>query len=580
MPPLVRRGLLFGTVAGLAAVHLGLVGMVGTFQERELLDLSVVLEDGAVALGWLLPALAILLVGNRAAAPRVTDIGEASVSQRLIAGALVGVVAGLFMAALALVSDAGTIGSMFVNARNKLADILWLGLDPAVGSIMLLAVGTLLGLLGALLTVLPRFAARAAVAAGLVVLLVALLEPFLSAILRNIGLAAVEDLVYERAALQLPAALVLAALTVMAVRVARSDGPARARVNAVTGGERATLVRWILLGLAMALLLILPMIVGRRLSDVLTQVGLFVLLGLGLNIVIGFAGLLDLGYVAFYAVGAYTVGVLTSPGSPAFAPQIPFWASLPFVVMLAVTIGLMIGAPVLRLRGDYLAIVTLGFGEIARILVGSAWLQPYLGGAQGITAIPPAAPFSRDPESIYYPILAFCVIAALTAISLANSRVGRAWNAMREDEGAAEASGINTVRYKLLAFAIGAGFGCLAGAFFSAKIGTIFPDSFNILISINTLALIILGGMGNIAGVIVGALVLVGLPELLREFEAYRLLIYGAVLVAMMLLRPEGLLPSRQRQAELHEDAEEEEGEGEDPTAPTTLMPREASINP
>jgi branched-chain amino acid transport system permease protein len=284
--------------------------------------------------------------------------------------------------------------------------------------------------------------------------------------------------------------------------------------------------------------------------------------------------------VAFYAVGAYTVGVLTSPGSPAFAPQIPFWASLPFVVLLAVTIGLMIGAPVLRLRGDYLAIVTLGFGEIARILVGSAWLQPYLGGAQGNTATPPSAPFRRDPESIYYPILAFCVIAALTAISLANSRVGRAWNAMREDEGAAEASGINTVRYKLLAFAIGAGFGCLAGAFFSAKIGTIFPDSFNILISINTLALIILGGMGNIAGVIVGALVLVGLPELLREFEAYRLLIYGAVLVAMMLLRPEGLLPSRQRQAELHDSAEEEEGEGEDPTAPTTLKPREASINP
>jgi branched-chain amino acid transport system permease protein len=580
MPPLIRRGLLFGVVAGLAAVHLGLVGMVDTFQERELLDLSVVLEDGAVALGWLLPALAILLVGNRAAARRVADVEEATDAQRLIAGALVGLVAGLFMAALALISDAGVIGSMFVNARSKLAEILWLGLDPAVGTVMLLAVGTVLGLLGASLTVLPRFAARAAVAAGIVVLLVALLEPFLSAILRNIGLSVVEDLVYERAALQLPAALVLAALTAMAVRVARSDGPARARVSAVTGGERATMVRWILLGLAMAFLLILPMIVGRRLSDVLTQVGLFVLLGLGLNIVIGFAGLLDLGYVAFYAVGAYTVGVLTSPGSPAFAPQIPFWASLPFVVLLAVTIGLMIGAPVLRLRGDYLAIVTLGFGEIARILVGSAWLQPYLGGAQGITAIPPAAPFSRDPESIYYPILAFCVIAALTAISLANSRVGRAWNAMREDEGAAEASGINTVRYKLLAFAIGAGFGCLAGAFFSAKIGTIFPDSFNILISINTLALIILGGMGNIAGVIVGALVLVGLPELLREFEAYRLLIYGAVLVAMMLLRPEGLLPSRQRQAELHDSAEEEEGEGEDPTAPTTLKPREASINP
>jgi branched-chain amino acid transport system permease protein len=467
---------------------------------------------------------------------------------------------------------------MFVNARGQLADILWLGMDPVGGTVMLTVVGALLGIAGAALVVLPPLAARALILAGLVVLLVALLEPFLSAILRNLGLDAVEDIVYERGALQLPAAVVLGAITAVATYAWRTGGRARAGVASVTGGNRATLVRWLLLGLAMAFLLILPAIVGRRLSDVLTQVGLFVLLGLGLNIVIGFAGLLDLGYVAFYAVGAYTVGVLTSPGSPAFAPEMPFWASLPFVIILAVTIGLMIGAPVLRLRGDYLAIVTLGFGEIARILVGSAWLQPYLGGAQGITAIPPAAPFSRDPESIYYPILAFCVIAAITAVSLANSRVGRAWNAMREDEGAAEASGINTVRYKLLAFGIGAAFGCIAGAFFSAKIGTIFPDSFNILISINTLALIILGGMGNIAGVIVGALVLVGLPELLREFEAYRLLIYGAVLVAMMLLRPEGLLPSRQRQAELHEGVEEEEGEGDDPIAPTTLKPREAAI--
>jgi branched-chain amino acid transport system permease protein len=580
MPPVIRRSLLLGIVAGVVCLHLGLVGMVDTFQERQLLDLSFVGEDVALALGWLLPALAIMLVANRAAAPRVTDLATVPMSRRLVGGVITGMVGAAFLAALALVSDAGWIGSMFVNARGPLAEILWLGLDPLAGSVMLVAVGALLGLAGATLVVLPPLGARSTIFAGLVVLLVALLEPFLSAILRNISLGAVEDIVYARGALQVPAAIVLAILTVVLTYAGRREGAARARVTAVAGGERASLVRWVLLGLAMALLLILPMIVGRRLSDVLTQVGLFVLLGLGLNIVIGFAGLLDLGYVAFYAVGAYTVGVLTSPGSPAFAPELPFWASLPFVILLAVTIGLMVGAPVLRLRGDYLAIVTLGFGEIARILVGSAWLQPVLGGAQGITAIPPAAPFSRDPESIYYPILAFCVIGALVAISLANSRVGRAWNAMREDEGAAEASGINTVRYKLLAFGMGAAFGCLAGAFFSAKIGTIFPDSFNILISINTLALIILGGMGNIAGVIVGALVLVGLPELLREFEAYRLMIYGAVLVAMMLLRPEGLLPSRQRQAELHEGAEEEEGEGTDPTAPTTLNPREASIGP
>ncbi len=296
-------------------------------------------------------------------------------------------------------------------------------------------------------------------------------------------------------------------------------------------------------GVLFVILLILPQVVGQRLSEVVGTVGIYILLGLGLNIVVGFAGLLDLGYVAFYAVGAYTTALLTSPASPVFNPELPFWGALPFVILAAAFIGLMVGAPVLRLRGDYLAIVTLGFGEIAREIFKSAWAQPVTGGAQGILSVPEPLPFTRDPQSIYYPILFFCIIAAIAATRLAASRVGRAWNAMREDESVAEATGINTVKYKLLAFGLGAAFGCLSGAFFGAKIGVVFPDSFNILVSINALALIILGGMGNIAGVVVGALVLVGLPELLREFAEYRLLIYGVVLVVMMLLRPEGLLP-------------------------------------
>ncbi|HEX2194907.1 MAG TPA: leucine/isoleucine/valine transporter permease subunit [Candidatus Limnocylindria bacterium] len=580
MRGMLGRILLFGVIAGVACLHLGMVGMVGSFQERTVLDLSMVVEDGGVGLGFLMPFLAILVIANRAAAPRLQEEVPTGPGRRLLSGTVAGAAGGVALASLALLADSNAAASVLVNARPPLANILWLGLEPVPGSLMLVAGGTLAGLVGSALVLLPGLAARAAIVAGLAVLLVALLEPFLSVILANVGLEFVEDLVYARGALQLPAAVVIAALAGGALYAGRSGGALRGRGQALATGSRANLVRWALLGVAFVLLLLLPQIVGRRLSDVVTQVGLFVLLGLGLNIVVGFAGLLDLGYVAFYAVGAYTVGVFTSPGSPAFAPGLPFWVSLPFVILLSVTIGLMIGAPVLRLRGDYLAIVTLGFGEIARILVGSAWLQPYLGGAQGITRIPPAEPFERAPESVYYPILAFCVVAALVAISLANSRVGRAWNAMREDESAAEASGVNTIVYKLLAFAIGAAIGCIAGAFFSAKIGTIFPNSFNILISINTLALIILGGMGNIAGVIVGALVLVGLPELLREFEAYRLLIYGAVLVAMMLLRPEGLLPSRQRAAELHEESEEEAGEGEQPTAPTSRKPAEASIGP
>jgi len=279
-------------------------------------------------------------------------------------------------------------------------------------------------------------------------------------------------------------------------------------------------------------------------------------MGLGLNIVVGFAGLLDLGYVAFYAVGAYATAVLTSPASPAFAPHLDFWIALPLVLAITAAIGLTIGAPVLRLRGDYLAIVTLGFGEIARIVLNSNWMTPYVGGAQGILAVP-APQFLgkdlRDPALLYYPIFVACIIAAIAAISLANSRVGRAWTAMREDESVAEATGVNTIKYKLLAFSMGATFGGLAGAFYAVRIGTVFPQELNIIVSINALALIILGGIGSIPGVIVGAVVLVGLPELLREFSEYRLLLYGIVLVAMMLLRPEGFLPNRSRRAELHE---------------------------
>jgi branched-chain amino acid transport system permease protein len=272
--------------------------------------------------------------------------------------------------------------------------------------------------------------------------------------------------------------------------------------------------------------------------------------------VVGFAGLLDLGYVAFYAVGAYATAVLTSPVSPALTPQLDFWVAVPVVMMVAAFIGLTIGAPVLRLRGDYLAIVTLGFGEIARIIFLSDWMTPYLGGAQGILQVPAPQFFGidlRQPERLYYPILAACIIAAVVAFSLASSRVGRAWTAMREDETVAEATGINTTKYKLLAFSLGATFGGLAGALYAVRIGSVFPQELNLLVSINALALIILGGIGSIPGVIVGAIVLVGLPELLREFSEYRLLIYGIVLVAMMLLRPEGLVPNRSRRAELHE---------------------------
>jgi branched-chain amino acid transport system permease protein len=218
--------------------------------------------------------------------------------------------------------------------------------------------------------------------------------------------------------------------------------------------------------------------------------------------------------------------------------------------------GAILGIPVLNMRGDYLAIVTLGFGEIIRLVALSDWLKPLIGGSNGITRIPKPEAFGLafdDPQKLYYIVLAGCLVAAFIATRLKYSRLGRNWMAIREDEDVAQAMGIDLVRNKLLAFATGAALSGLAGAIFASKLTSIYPHSFNLLVSINVLAVIIVGGLGSIPGVIVGALVLVGLPELLREFAEYRLLVYGAVLVFMMLKRPEGLLPEARRKLELHE---------------------------
>jgi branched-chain amino acid transport system permease protein len=279
--------------------------------------------------------------------------------------------------------------------------------------------------------------------------------------------------------------------------------------------------------------------------------------------VVGYAGLLDLGYVAFFAVGAYMTGVLTATGDSGSSlhPQLPFLVAIPIVMLAAAFTGLLIGAPVLRLRGDYLAIVTLGFGEIARVLAVSDLLKKYLGGPLGLYHIPQhfLGLGFNDPEKFFYLVMAFVLLALYVSWRLARSRIGRAWNAMREDEQVAEAMGISTIKYKLLAFAIGASIGCLSGSLFAVRIGSLTGATFVILVSITVLAVIILGGMGSIPGVIVGGLVLIGLPEFLSEFEAYKLLIYGAALIAIMILRPQGLIPNVRRMRELHEEEVEQD---------------------
>jgi branched-chain amino acid transport system permease protein len=342
--------------------------------------------------------------------------------------------------------------------------------------------------------------------------------------------------------------------------------------------------RWVWVGFALiaVTLLLMPFALqqaGTAWVRIANLALLYVLLALGLNIVVGFAGLLDLGYIAFYAVGAYAYALLASPQ---FGLHLPFWAILPIGAAVAALFGVMLGAPTLKLRGDYLAIVTLGFGEIVRIFLNNL-SQPVniTRGPQGIAGIDPVriggVDFSRSdtlfgvvlsgPAKYYYLLLAVLLAIVVVNVRLQNSRIGRAWEAIREDETAARAMGIDTTSIKLLAFALGASFGGVAGGMFAAIQGFISPESFVLVESVMVVSMVVLGGMGNIPGVILGAVLLAFVPEILRwtvepaqqalfgrmliEPEVIRMLIFGLALVLVMLFRPAGLLPSAVRKREL-----------------------------
>jgi branched-chain amino acid transport system permease protein len=318
-------------------------------------------------------------------------------------------------------------------------------------------------------------------------------------------------------------------------------------------GSRNT--RYVVYGILLLLVFLLPLRAGPYWNYTIGTVGIYVLLGLGLNIVVGLAGLLDLGYVAFFAIGAYTMALLTAPQPHHLMWS--FWIALPIGVLLAALTGLLLGAPVLRMRGDYLAIVTLGFGEIIRILSKSDALTPFTGGPSGVKAIgfPTlfGKPFNSGVDFVYLIFLAVLLIIFVTN-RLQNSRVGRAWEAMREDETVSRAMGINTLTQKLLAFAIGAAFAGLGGALFASRNVFTGPEDHNLMVSINVVAVVIVGGMGNIPGVIAGALMLKGLPEVLRQLEDYRVMVFGALLIVMMLWRPAGMIPSARRKMEVEKD--------------------------
>ena len=355
-----------------------------------------------------------------------------------------------------------------------------------------------------------------------------------------------------------------------------------------------TKINWVLGGIA---LLILPLVLqyfGNAWVRIADLALLYVMLALGLNIVVGYAGLLDLGYVAFYAVGAYLFGLMASPhladNFAAFAAMFPnglhtsLWLVIPLAAVLAAFCGALLGAPTLKLRGDYLAIVTLGFGEIIRIFLNNLDHPVNLtNGPKGIGQIDSVQIFGLNlgrPLEImgftlnsvtlyYYLFLALVVVSVIICHRLELSRIGRAWMAIREDEIAAKAVGINTRNIKLLAFAMGASFGGIAGGVFAAMQGFVSPESFSLMESIMILAMVVLGGMGHIPGVILGAVLLSILPEILRygvgpaqmalfgkmlvDPESLRMLVFGLALVLVMRFKPAGLWPSPERKRELGE---------------------------
>ncbi|MDR1041954.1 MAG: high-affinity branched-chain amino acid ABC transporter permease LivM [Deltaproteobacteria bacterium] len=351
----------------------------------------------------------------------------------------------------------------------------------------------------------------------------------------------------------------------------------------------------LLLAATTLLLLSLPFWTTPYVVTILITALVYITLGLGLNIVVGVAGLLNLGYAAFFAVGAYTFALLN------LYFGLGFWICLPLGALAATLLGLLLGIPVLRLSGDYLAIVTLGFAEIIRLVLVNV---DFTNGPRGVRNIPPPSLFGIDLNAaakpflashhlmhrdmdlnkvlIYFIVLAIVALTVLCVFRLENSRLGRAWLALREDEVACQAMGINRVRTKLTAFALGSTWAGLAGVVFASQISFINPQSFTFMLSVMVLSIVVLGGMGSIPGVMIGAAVLILLPEYLRKYSDYRMLIFGLILVVMMVFRPQGIIPATRRvyiyRPEEHGGAEEEpwnngNGDGGAPPSPAGAVP-------
>ncbi|WP_420629160.1 branched-chain amino acid ABC transporter permease [Candidatus Leptofilum sp.] len=583
----LRRTVNMGLIAGAVTLSLGMIGIIDAFNQR------FVITD-LITLGQLLlfgmPLIAGFLVISRLEAD--------AFGSRLLHGGVAGILTGVPIFVLLLITLIWeTIRDSFINVKPDLIAIFTLNNENVVvGGLLLMLVFGGLGLVGVGLALLPNRFRRPlfmglawSVGCGIMSdILIGVLRPRLSN-------DALRSLFGSTGLKWVPFVVLFVVLTAVFFWWQQS-GQTRyqtMRQNFTPNQQKNS--RRISISLLIIFLLILPSLLGVYLSEIFNEVGRFVLMGLGLNIAIGLAGLLDLGYVTNFAVGAYIMALLTSNSDFGVAEPWTFWLAVPICVVAAMFTGFVLALPVLKMRGDYLAIATLGFGEIIRVLARSDALKPFIGGAQGILQIPAAKisgflaqamgvvldPINNflgrfelgilatngegeiifgNPPQLYYLFILASLLMLFVSRRLNNSRTGRRWMAIREDEDVAAAMGINTTNAKVLAFTLSAASGGLAGAIFAAKLGSIFPTSFELLISVNVLSLIIVGGLGSIPGVIVGAFALVGIPQLLSEFAEFRLLLYGIALIVMMLVRPEGLWPSEVHRREI-------QGNGDDETA-------------
>jgi ABC-type branched-subunit amino acid transport system permease subunit len=560
--------LFLAVTAALGALAGLLSGMSGRIQSTLVISLSVLAATGllvnqvngvitlpdslAVALVFMLgyatslPGVALRLSSGAISTPLLKTPAGGSAAVRLGVGFISGLIAGVVLL-LAATSGGLAAGGWMLGAGDT-PRILSLALENGVFFVLVFGI---LGIAGAVFAAAPANSHNGALYVPVVLVIL--------------------GLVNEKRGLSVELALVIFLLLAVVTWFVPVLSQQASQQYAALKRPQQQRTRWLSSLFAVAVLLVLPIFVGQYITSVLDLVLMYIIMGIGLNVMIGYAGLLDLGYVAAFAIGAYTVGLLMTPSlvtcggvhpsdiAPDQIQQVctgvmTFWQAWPFAILASGTVGVLLGIPVLRLRGDYLAIVTLGFGEIIRLLALSNDLKPLLGAAQGISPIPTPVIDLRtfginfneslgNSISIYYLFIAGVMLAAFVVYRLGSTRLGRAWRSMRADEDVAQAMGIHLIRSKLLAFGISSAFAGMGGAVFGSWLQGIFPNSFTLMVSINVVSLIIIGGLGSIPGAVVGSLILIGLPEVLRELQDYRLLAFGALLVVAMLLKPEGLLP-------------------------------------